>query len=233
MKELFSFPFEWKEIMNQCYQIGYRSLPLISLTSFITGIVFTKQSRPSLASFGATSWLPLLDITGNVKSISHKIDTGNGTAASLINDPFISLELKKILTNLDQTISNFKVISVNGSHVAENLNRLSRNFNSAGNSINRVANDSDFYPGLLESVGQLKAATASLETMTKRLDNSSQKMNENSSEMGVLLSDTSSARSLAIMIKNLESGSVKLNDDLEAVQHNFLLKGFFKKKNKQ
>ena len=59
-KELFSLPFEFKEIINQCYQVGYKSLPLISLTGFITGIVFTKQSRPSLAEFGASSWLPSL-----------------------------------------------------------------------------------------------------------------------------------------------------------------------------
>ena len=59
-KELFSSPFEIKEIINQCYQVGYRSLALISLTGFITGIVFTKQSRPSLATFGASSWLPSL-----------------------------------------------------------------------------------------------------------------------------------------------------------------------------
>ncbi|MDB5229961.1 MAG: transporter permease [Chitinophagaceae bacterium] len=59
-KEGFLPPFEIKEIVNQCYSVGFRSLPLISLTGFITGMVFTKQSRPSLASFGATSWLPSL-----------------------------------------------------------------------------------------------------------------------------------------------------------------------------
>ncbi len=53
-KEAFSSPFEWKELINQCYQAGYKSLPLISLTGFITGLVFTKQSRPSLSEFGAT-----------------------------------------------------------------------------------------------------------------------------------------------------------------------------------
>jgi phospholipid/cholesterol/gamma-HCH transport system permease protein len=53
-------PYEWKEIIRQCYMVGYRSLPLISVTSFVVGIVFTKQSRPSLAEFGATSWLPSL-----------------------------------------------------------------------------------------------------------------------------------------------------------------------------
>ena len=59
-KELFLPPFEGKEFVRQCYEIGYRSLPLISLTGFITGLVFTKQSRPSLSEFGATSWLPSL-----------------------------------------------------------------------------------------------------------------------------------------------------------------------------
>jgi phospholipid/cholesterol/gamma-HCH transport system permease protein len=59
-KEILLPPYEGKEILRQCYQVGYRSLALISLTGFITGIVFTKQSRPSLAEFGATSWLPSL-----------------------------------------------------------------------------------------------------------------------------------------------------------------------------
>lgn len=59
-KEAFFPPYEFKELINQCYNIGYRSLLLISTTGLITGIVFTKQSRPSLAEFGATSWLPSL-----------------------------------------------------------------------------------------------------------------------------------------------------------------------------
>lgn len=59
-KELLTSPHEVGEFIQQCYNIGYRSLSLISLTSFITGFVFTKQSRPSLSEFGATSWLPSL-----------------------------------------------------------------------------------------------------------------------------------------------------------------------------
>src|SRR4051812_11410497 len=58
--EVFRRPFEWSEFAKQCYKIGCDSLPLISLTGFIIGVVFTKQSRPSLSEFGATSWLPSL-----------------------------------------------------------------------------------------------------------------------------------------------------------------------------
>ena len=59
-KEAFRRPFHLREVINQCFEVGLKSLALISLTGFIVGIVFTKQSRPSLEDFGATSWLPSL-----------------------------------------------------------------------------------------------------------------------------------------------------------------------------
>jgi len=69
-KEVFTPPYEGKEIVRQCYEIGYNSLPLISLTGFITGLVFTKQSRPSLSDFGATSWLPSLVAIAIIKALA-------------------------------------------------------------------------------------------------------------------------------------------------------------------
>ena len=57
-KEIFSTSFELKEFFWQCYMIGYKSLPLVSITGFIMGLVLTIQSRPTLIKFGAESWLP-------------------------------------------------------------------------------------------------------------------------------------------------------------------------------
>lgn len=72
-KELFRGRPEFSEIIRQCYVIGYKSLPLISLTGFITGMVFTKQSRPSLMEFGATSWLPSLVSIAIVRALAPLI----------------------------------------------------------------------------------------------------------------------------------------------------------------
>src|SRR4051795_2677011 len=69
-KELVMPPYEGNEIVRQCFEIGWKSLPLISLTGFITGLVFTKQSRPSLAEFGATSWLPSLVAIAIIKALA-------------------------------------------------------------------------------------------------------------------------------------------------------------------
>ena len=72
-KEAFKSPFHLREIINQCYEVGLRSLPLITLTGFITGLVFTKQSRPSLESFGATSWLPSLISIAVVRALGSLV----------------------------------------------------------------------------------------------------------------------------------------------------------------
>lgn len=58
VKETFSGGFEWKEFFRQCFQIGYKSLPLISVTGAIMGLVLTIQSRPVLVDFGAVTMLP-------------------------------------------------------------------------------------------------------------------------------------------------------------------------------
>jgi len=58
IKETFSRRFEFKEFLNQCFQIGYKSLPLISITGAIMGLVLTIQSRPILVDFGAVTLLP-------------------------------------------------------------------------------------------------------------------------------------------------------------------------------
>jgi len=58
IKATFSRDFEFREFFRQCFQIGYKSLPLISITGFIVGLVLTIQSRPTLVNFGAVSMLP-------------------------------------------------------------------------------------------------------------------------------------------------------------------------------
>ncbi len=68
-KQAFLPPFHFTEVVHQCFEIGLRALPLISLTGFIIGIVFTKQSRPSLEDFGASSWLPSLIGIAIVKAL--------------------------------------------------------------------------------------------------------------------------------------------------------------------
>jgi len=73
LKEALFPPYEGREILRQCFNMGNKSWFLITFTAFIAGIVFTKQSRPSLASFGAESWLPSLVAQAIVRSLGPLI----------------------------------------------------------------------------------------------------------------------------------------------------------------
>lgn len=72
-RETFRPPIEWGEFVRQCYQVGYKSLALVTVTGFITGVVFTEQSRPTLSEFGVTAWLPSLVAIAVVRALAPLI----------------------------------------------------------------------------------------------------------------------------------------------------------------
>jgi phospholipid/cholesterol/gamma-HCH transport system permease protein len=89
-KEVFKKPFYLRETIKQCYEIGLKSLGLISMTGFIIGLVFVKQSRPSLQSFGAVSWLPSLMGIATIRALGPLVTglicsgkVGSGIGAEL------------------------------------------------------------------------------------------------------------------------------------------------------
>ena len=175
----------------------------------------------------------LVDITSSFKSISKKIDSGNGILGKLVSDPALGVKLASTINNLQETVDNFKTASLSGKVVMGDVERLSANFKNPTNSINRIANDSVAYNKIVGTVTQLQNASSSLNKFTANLKTVSDRLNRKDSPLGLMLNDSSTANSLKGMIKNLQSSSSKLNDDLEAVQHNFLLKGFFKKRAKE
>lgn len=72
-REVFTPPFEFKELVRQCYNIGNRSLLLVMVTGFILGLVFTLQSRPTLEQFGAESWIPSMISISIIREIGPVI----------------------------------------------------------------------------------------------------------------------------------------------------------------
>lgn len=73
VKQFFVAPFEHRELIKQGYYIGNKTLPLISITGFIMGLVLTLQSRPVLVEFGAQSLLPGMISVSVVREIGPVI----------------------------------------------------------------------------------------------------------------------------------------------------------------
>jgi len=71
--ETFRRPFEWKELINQCFVIGYHSIFLVGATAFIMGLVLTLQIRPTMIEFGAVSYMPNMVSVALVREIGPMV----------------------------------------------------------------------------------------------------------------------------------------------------------------
>jgi phospholipid/cholesterol/gamma-HCH transport system permease protein len=81
---------EYKEFLNQCFWIGFKTLTLVGITAFIMGLVLTIQSRPTLVEFGAESMLPAMVSVSLIREIAPVITAlicagkiGSGIGAEL------------------------------------------------------------------------------------------------------------------------------------------------------
>jgi len=90
VRQVFSFPLEFKEFLKQCFEVGNKSLPLIAITGAIMGLVLTIQSRPILNDFGAEGMLPQMVAVSLVREIGPVITAlicagkvGSGIGAEL------------------------------------------------------------------------------------------------------------------------------------------------------
>ncbi len=174
----------------------------------------------------------LLEITRDFKNISQKIDSGQGTLATLINEPEMANTLNRTMNELEATISNFKTASITSKEVLSNIKSFSGKINQPGNSLNDLVTDTQMYANIKGSLNQLEDAAGSLSKFTTNLKTASERLNQKDNVAGVLLNDSISAATIKNTLKNLETSSQKLDENLEALQHNFLLRGFFRRKEK-
>src|SRR5712691_3178926 len=68
-------PYEYRELLHQCDEIGSKSLPLVALAGAATGVVLSLQTRDSLVRFGAKGFLPAVIVFSIIKE-SGPIITG-------------------------------------------------------------------------------------------------------------------------------------------------------------
>ncbi|HEV9038832.1 MAG TPA: MlaD family protein [Puia sp.] len=167
----------------------------------------------------------LLEITGNLKTISHRLTEGQGTLGRLINDPDIADHLRSSIDHLrNATAGSEKMIA--------NLEAFSDRLRQPDGLASKLATDTTVFTQIKGAIAQLNQAAAQVDTFSRTLRAAGEGLQNTNSPVGVVLHDPDAAADLQRMLKNLRVSSKELSDDLEAVQHNFLLRGFFRKKAK-
>jgi phospholipid/cholesterol/gamma-HCH transport system substrate-binding protein len=165
----------------------------------------------------------LLAITTDFKKISHKLTMNEGTAGKLLNDNTLYDNINSVALSLNE--ASGKADKLIGS-----LNDYSVKLNKKGTLANDLVSDTIVFNSIKKSVLELQKMTTTANVFMDNLKKASSNPN---STIGVLLHDEESGANLKKTIENLESSSEKLDEDLKAAQSSFLLRGYFKKKDKE
>lgn len=192
----------------------------------------TSTDKKNLLETLETSNRNLRVITENLKEISNKMLNGKGAIAALLDDSTIVRNLRYGAANLKYAIANFRSVSVQGETVLKNLVDFSSQLNKQGTLVNDLITDTVVFSQLKESVAQLKSAADTISVFSQNIGKAGAALNKENNIASVLLYDDTTALHLKAIIANLDSASYTLNEDLEALQHSVLLKGYFKKSKK-
>nr|WP_068890516.1 MlaD family protein [Pedobacter panaciterrae] len=167
----------------------------------------------------------LVDVTSDFKILAKSLVEGKGTAGALLTDEKIATDFKAIVGNLKNTTAS-------ANKMAAELDKFSKTLNTKGGLADNLLTDTAVFAKLQASVNELQKTANSAATLTENLNKASDKLTQTDNAVGILLNDQKTAEQVKSIMQNMETSSKKLDENLEALQHNFLLRGFFKKKAK-
>lgn len=174
----------------------------------------------------------LLDITANIKTITERLMNGQGSAGKMLSDD-------KMANDLQAAITGLKLASAQVQKITTDVASYTSQLQSQGALTNDLVHDTVFYSHLKASAQQINQASVTIKEssdnikrITSNIEDASRRLDSTGSPIGVLLNDEEAGKNLKATLENLRGGSKKLDEDLEALQHNFLFRGFFKKKAK-
>lgn len=193
-----------------------------------------------LSELGTTSEnIALLSM--NLLEVAEKINKGSGSVSSLINDDIIAKDLQKAIQNLKSTTEHFNALS---SQLNNSMGKVSEGQGALGyllndttlkSKVNLTIDDLDnlianrtapIMNNLEQSSKDIAVSSAELKALIEEID-------LNSGLVGTILKDTAFSESVKETIFNLNEGSELLNEDLKALQHNFLFRRYFRKLEKE
>lgn len=165
-------------------------------------------------------------ITGDFKLVSRRLANGEGTVGKLLTDDSMARQLAATAATLQLASANIQMLT---SNLADYTSKLQKQ----GSLTNALVNDTILFTRLKAASLQIQEASQNAKELTDNLNAVSYKLKDSSNLAGVVLHDQQTADNLKATVENLKAGTRKFDEDMEALQHNFLFRGFFRKRARQ
>ncbi len=175
-------------------------------------------------------------IAANLKNTVQQINNSSGLW-DLLNDRSIPQDLRRSLTNI-------RMATAKAGHMANDLHGLVMDVKDGKGSVGTLLRDTSFAHNLddvmikIKQVGEeadslaneMSKAVAEINTIVSGIDKD---INTGKGTVNALLKDSALATKLNSSLFNLQQGTEGFNQNMEALKHNFLFRGYFRKQEKQ
>lgn len=164
-------------------------------------------------------------LTENLLKITNEIIKGKGTLGTLLNDTLISKDLA-------ETMRYLKTTTKGTSETATQLNNLIVSLNNKDNVVG-VLKDTAVANKIKNMASNLNQSTQDLNKVIANLDATILNIKQGKGAINYLTNDPELVRKIDSTMTNINQASLKLNENMEAMRHNFLFSGYFKKQEKE
>lgn len=166
-------------------------------------------------------------LTSDLLKITTAMLKGKGTVGLLLNDTVMAQDLK-------QSVNNLKMASRSATNTINELNTIITSLKTNNESVlGMLMNDTISGDKLKNIVGHLETSSSEFETILTNINTIVDDFNSSDGAYNYILKDTSLVNSLESTLKNINEGTDKFNQNMEALKHNFLTRGYFRKLERQ
>jgi phospholipid/cholesterol/gamma-HCH transport system substrate-binding protein len=193
-------------------------IEIVTDTSVMVEILIKKEFRQFIKTNAKAS----IGSDGLMGDKVLTISAGTGTGDPVKNNDLIAskaaIEMEDVMNSVKTSVDNAGIITAQ-------LARFSYTLNNGDGALSKLTSDKAF-------ANSLQHTLVNLETSSKEFAKFTTTMNNGKGALSKLVSDEAFANTLDSTMANLQSGTKGLSDLTEAAKSNFLLRGFFKKKEK-
>ena len=163
-------------------------------------------------------------LTADLLKITKEIIDGQGTMSLLLNDSIISEDLK-------QTMHYLKLTTKGSSESVTKLSNLISSLENKNNVVG-VLKDTAVANNIKKIVSNLDKSSDQIDKVVTNLNTTILNIKDGKGALNYLSNDPKLVRKIDSTLININEASFRLNEDLEALKHNFLFRGYFKKQAK-
>lgn len=165
-------------------------------------------------------------LTSDLRTMASRINEGKGIVGELLNDGAIAQEIRTVIVNLRRT-------GINTARASEELQTMITELRTGPGLLPTLISDTTHAKTFENALANIQKVSVNASQASEELQELTVKINDNENALGVLLADTVVADQLKTTVTNAAQASHKLDENMEALQHNFLFRGYFRKKERR